>query len=77
MQNLGIEMSGTGTATTKVQADSIDRDEIVSFRLIPPLPYKPTLIPEEKLREIMIQIGREREERQRQAAVHDQSTGLH
>jgi hypothetical protein len=67
-------MSATGAATAKVMG----LDEIASFRLIPPLPYTSTLIPAEKLRETIFQIARERQAKEREAALNGNAepTGL-
>jgi len=62
-------MSGTGVATRKAEED--DRDIFVeSIRLIPPLPYSPTRIPAEKLRNTIIQVVRERQAKVREASLN-------
>jgi hypothetical protein len=73
MQNLK-SMGATGTALVQGPAKPDGyMDEIVSIRLIPPLPYSTTLIPAEKLRETIFQIARERQGQRREAALNGSS----
>ena len=63
-------MSSAGAAPTTGKVRPTDLDEVTSIYLIPPLPYKPTLISEHKIRETMLQIALERQAKEREAALN-------
>ena len=74
MQDLTV-MSATGTARAPFGKPTPERDEIVSFHLLPPLPYSTTLIPAERFRETIIQVVRERQAKEREAALDGNTAG--
>jgi hypothetical protein len=67
MQDLRL-MSGTGVATSKIAAENWDI-LVDSIRLIPPLPYEPTIVSADRLRGAIIQVVRERQAKEREAAL--------
>jgi hypothetical protein len=71
MQNLK-SMNATGTSLAFVREDEY-MGEVVSIHLTPHLPYSTTLIPADKLRETIFQIARERQAKEREAALNGSS----
>lgn len=67
-------MNATGTALAHVPDQSGKfRDEVVSIHLMAPPPYSTTLIPADQLRATIFQIARERQAKERDAALNGSS----
>jgi len=61
--------SMSSTAVSQRPAKEYDH-MVVSIRLIPPLPYSPTVVPADELRMAIIQASRERRAKEREAALN-------